>query len=124
MNKLLKFVILVTIVLLHSSMSWSKSDNDSIHSSTGEPTNDSVLIAYSDLRIANSKMIELKYEQEINRNYRTIVSNDSIAINSLNLRIDNMVENHKRDIRRVKRERNLLGITSIGAFIALLVSLF
>lgn len=112
------------IVLLHSSMSWSKSDNDSIHSSTGEPTNDSVLIAYSDLRVANSKMIELKYEKEINRNYRTIVSNDSIAINSLNLRIDNMVENHKRDIRRVKRERNLLGITSIGAFIALLVSLF
>lgn len=112
------------IALLHSSMSCSKSNNDSIYSSTGEPTKDSVLIAYSDLRIANSKMIELKYEQEINRNYRTIVSNDSIAINSLNLRIDNMVENHKRDIKRVKRERNLLGITSIGAFVALLVSLF
>src|SRR5574344_483748 len=124
MNKLLKFVILVMIVLLHSFMSWSKSNNDSIYSSTGGPTNDSVLIAYSDLRVANSKMVELKYEKEINRNYRTIVSNDSIAIGNLNLRINNLVENHKRDIKRVKRERNLLGITSIGAFIALLVSLF
>lgn len=112
------------IVLLHSSMSWSKSDNDSIHSSTGGLTQDSVLIAYSDLRVANSKMVELKYEKEINKHYRTIVSNDSIAINNLNLRIDNLVENHKRDIKRIKRERNLLGITSIGAFIALLVSLF
>lgn len=124
MKKLLKFVILVMIALLTCSMSWSKSDNDSIHSSTGEPTQDSVLIAYSDLRVANSKMVELKYEKEINKHYRTIVSNDSIAINSLNLRIDNMVEKHKRDIKRVKRERNLLGITSIGAFVALLVSLF
>ena len=124
MNKLLKFVILVMIVLLHSSTSWSKSDNDSINSSTGGLTQDSVLIAYSDLRVANSKMVELKYEKEINKHYRTIISNDSIAINNLNLRIDNLVENHKRDIKRVKRERNLLGITSIGAFIALLVSLF
>ena len=112
------------IVLLHSSMSCSKSNNDSIYSSTGGPTNDSVLIAYSDLRVANSKMVELKYEKEINRNYRTIISNDSITIGNLNLRINNLVENHKRDIKRVKRERNLLGITSIGAFIALLVSLF
>ena len=112
------------IVLLHSSMSWSKSDNDSIHSSTGEPIQDSVLIAYSDLRVANSKMVELKYEKEINKHYRTIISNDSIAIDNLILRIGNMEENHKRDIRRIKRERNLLGITSISAFIALLVSLF
>lgn len=110
--------------LLNCSTSWSKSDNDSINSSTGGLTQDSVLIAYSDLRVANGKMVELKYEKEINKHYRTIINNDSIAINNLILRIGNMEENHKRDIKRYKRERNILGVTAFGAFVSLLVSLF
>ena len=112
------------IVLLNCSTSWSKSDNDSINSSTGGLTQDSVLIAYSDLRVANSKMVELKYEKEINKHYRNIINNDSITINNLILRIGNMEENHKRDIKRYKRERNILGVTAFGAFVSLLVSLF
>ena len=112
------------IVLLHCSTSWSKNDNDGVISSTVEAINDSVLIAYSDLRIANAKMTELKYEKEINKHLRTVIDNDSIAISNLNLRIVSLDSDYRRDIKRLKRERNILSITSFGLFTALIISLF
>jgi len=111
------------IALLTCSTSWSRSRDADDTSSTGGLTQDSVLIAYSDLKIANAKMTELKYEKEINKKYRDIISNDSIAINYLNLRISNMDKDYKRNIRRVKRERNALGATSISAIVLLIISL-
>ena len=41
---------------------------------------DSVLISYNDLRLANSKLIELDYEKKINTNLRSVIVNDSIII--------------------------------------------
>lgn len=56
--------------------------NDAAIPSTGERhnSNDSVLISYDDLRIANSKLIQLQYEKEINNELRNVVHNDSIII--------------------------------------------
>ncbi len=41
---------------------------------------DSVLISYNDLRLANSKLIELDYEKKINKSLKSIIVNDSIVI--------------------------------------------
>ena len=41
---------------------------------------DSVLVSYNDLRLANSKLIELDYEKKINTTLRSIIVNDSIII--------------------------------------------
>ena len=68
-------------VLLSYSTSWCQNDN-TISSSTGGLTakSDSVLIAYDDLRKANAKMVELKYEKEINDSLRSIIKNNEIII--------------------------------------------
>ena len=41
---------------------------------------DSVLVSYDDLRLANSKLIELDYEKKINATLQNIIVNDSIII--------------------------------------------
>lgn len=41
---------------------------------------DSVLVSYNDLRLANSKLIELDYEKKINTTLKSIIVNDSIII--------------------------------------------
>ena len=75
------------IVLLSCSTSWCQNDNATI-SSTGELTasHDSVLIAFDDLRKANAKMVELKYEKEINDSLRSIIKNDDIIMREYSLR--------------------------------------
>lgn len=88
MQNLLKLKILTMIVLLGCSINLlaSSVDMTCTYLSTGgvvvEDTNvkDSVLISYNDLRLANSKLIELDYEKKINTTLRTIVANDSIII--------------------------------------------
>ena len=102
--------------------------SDAQHSSTGglqqdSLTTDSVLIAYNDLRKVNAKLIELKYEKEINENLRSIVFNDSIAIHVLNTKISNIDTNYKKEIKRIKRERNVAGGIGLGAIILLIISL-
>ena len=65
------------IVLLSCLSSWS--ENNAHIPSMGDVSQDSVLIAVDDLRVANAKMIELKYEKEVNNSLREIVKNDSIV---------------------------------------------
>lgn len=99
------------IVLLGSFMSLSANDNQ--HSFTGERVNvaDSVLISYDDLRIANSKLMELEYEKRINTNLRQIVYNDSIVINDYAKLNEKLRNNNKK----VKRQRNVcLGIAIVA----------
>lgn len=96
--------------------------NDSIHPSKGEEvklvtTNDSVLIAYSDLRIVNSKLIELDYEKEINKKLKTIIVNDSISINSYQ-RINEQLNN---DCKKAISQRNIS--IAIGTF-AIICTIF
>lgn len=87
--------------------------------STGElgDLNDSVQISYDDLRIVNSKLIQLEYEKKINRRLKDVISNDSIMV-------VNMEANNKRiteECKKVTRQRNVcLGVT----IVAIIVSIF
>ena len=91
------------IVLLSYSTSWSKNDSDTIPS-TGELTvsTDSILIAVDDLRKANAKMVELKYEKEANKALREIVENDDRIIREYN----NKTNALEKQITQVKKQRN------------------
>ena len=104
MQKLLRSVLLITIVLLSCSTSWCQNDNATI-SSTGELTTspDSILIAFNDLRKANAKMVELKYEKEINDSLRSIIKNDDIIMRKYSSNVDAL----KKQVKQVKRQRNL-----------------
>ena len=104
MQKLLRSVLLITIVLLSCSTSWCQNDNATIPS-TGELTAspDSVLIAFNDLRKANAKMVELKYEKEINDSLRSIIKNDDIIMREYSRNVDAL----KKQVIQVKRQRNL-----------------
>ena len=92
------------IVLLSCSTSWCQNDNATI-SSTGELTAspDSVLIAFDDLRKANAKMVELKYEKEINDSLRSIIKNDDIIMREYSSNVDAL----KKQITQAKKQRNL-----------------
>lgn len=88
-------------------------------SSTGEVTKDSVLVAIDDLRAANAKMIELRYEKEINNSLKEIIKNDSVAIVALREN-DSVVEERAK---KYKRERNIAGGAGGALLILLILSL-
>lgn len=96
------------IVLLGCSINLLASNVDMTctHPSTGgvvvEDTNvkDSVLISYNDLRLANSKLIELDYEKKINTTLRTIVANDSIIIQHYKNNNTLLNKSYKKAIRQ------------------------
>ena len=92
------------IVLLSCSISWCQNDNATI-SSTGELTAspDSVLIAFDDLRKANAKMVELKYEKEINDSLRSIIKNDDAIMRKYRSNVNAL----KKQITQAKKQRNL-----------------
>ena len=95
---------MTTIVLLSCSTSWCQNDNTTI-SFTGELTasTDSVLIAFDDLRKANAKMVELKYEKEINDSLRSIIKNDDAIMREYRSNVDAL----KKQITQAKKQRNL-----------------
>jgi hypothetical protein len=84
---------------------------------------DSVLIAYSDLKKVNGKLIELKYEKEINEHLRSIMHNDSIAIDGLRSRIISDERYYKKQIKEVKTQRNLVGGVGVISIILLFISI-
>lgn len=104
MQKLLRLVLSTTIVLLSCSTSWCQNDNATIPS-TGEPTAtpDSVLISFDDLRKANAKMVELKYQKEINDSLRSIIKNDDVIMREYKRNANAL----KEQVKQVKKQRNL-----------------
>lgn len=78
------------------------------------------MIAYDDLRIVNSKLVELDYEKQINANLRQVVANDSIIINdynAINTRLN-------QDCKKYIRQRNIaigggIFITILGTILLL-----
>ena len=91
------------IVLLSYSTSWCQNDNTTISSTGGLITkSDSVLIAYDDLRKANAKMVELKYEKEINDSLRSIIANDEIIIGEYNRKVDALNKQIKQENKKYK----------------------
>lgn len=94
--------------------SWS--ENNAMLSFTGEVPHDSVLVSVDDLRAANAKMIELRYEKEINLSLKEIIKNDSVAI--MALKQDNSIIESKA--KEYKKQRNIAGGTS-GVLLVLLI---
>ena len=112
------------IVLLGCSINLlaNNTNIDNFHLSTGEVVQfkDSVLISYDDLRLVNSKLIELKYEKQINMNLRNIISNDSIVIQ--NYQVIN--EKINKDCKKAIRQRNIMFGSAIVLFITTLITIF
>lgn len=105
------------IALLSYSTSWCQSN--SLLSSTGEQCGkyDSVLISYKDIRTVNSKLIELKYEKEINDSLRVIINNDDKIIKEYN----NNIKSLNTKIKKVTTQRNIIGIGGIVSILALII---
>lgn len=64
---------------------------------------DSILIAFDDLRKANAKMVELKYEKEINDSLRSIIKNDDAIMREYRSNVNAL----KKQITKAKKQRNL-----------------
>ena len=111
------------IALLGCSINLSANDTDidSLHLSTGDvvQTNDSVLISYDDLRLANSKLIELEYEKQINNNFRSIISNDSIVIRNY----QTLNERVNKDCKKAIRQRNIVFGGAAVLFLTTIITL-
>ena len=99
------------IVLLGYSINLlaSNTNTNCTHLSTGGVVGkntivkDSVLVSYDDLRLANSKLIELNYEKKINTTLRNIVANDSIIIQHYKTS-NNLL---KKSCKKAIRQRNI-----------------
>ena len=102
------------IVLLSYSIS-SLAQNDK-HSSTGEL--DSVRVSYNDLRIVNSKLVELDYTKQINNKLYQIVHNDSIVIDNYK----SVNNNLNKVVTKYKHQRNITFITTLCAIVGMIVS--
>lgn len=84
--------------------------------STGEL--DSVRVSYDDLRVVNSKLIELDYTKQINNKLYQIVHNDSIIINNYKIVNDNL----NKAMIKYKRQRNITFVTALCAIVGMVVS--
>lgn len=103
------------------NLSANNTDVDSLHHSTGEVVQpkDSVLISYDDLRLANSKLIELDYERQINSNLRCVISNDSIIIRDYQV----LNERINKDCKKVTRQRNIAFGGAVFLFLTTIITL-
>lgn len=102
------------IVVLSYSTSWCQNN---VIPSTGELSDSLVLVPIEAIKIANSKMIELKYQKEINDSLRSIISNDSAIISEYK----ELTNKKDRTIKKVKKQRNSI---VFGSAILILLALF
>ena len=111
------------ILLLSYSKSWCQSELPI--SSKGDV--DSVLVSYNDLRIANSKMIELKYQKAANDTLRAIVANDRVIIGKLNESLEKykVVNDNLNNVSK-KQKKNLVIFksTTVLAIVGLVIAVF
>lgn len=109
------------IALLNYSINSSSNDNIPF---TGEEESDSTLIAYSDLKIVNSKLIELEYEKEINTKLISIIKLDSLVIDTLlfnnNLLYNKNIELIDRQSKLKKQRNTAIGVGVISLIIAIM----
>lgn len=106
-------------LLAYSTSLYGSESVNVVNPSTGGLVNrnDSVRIAYDDLRIVNSKLIQLDYEIKTNNKLRTIVANDSIIINDYKTINYNLNEDCKKAIK----QRNIgIGCGVLGVIIGIL----
>lgn len=109
---------MTTIVLLSCSIGLSGSNQ--YIPSTGELVNqDSVNVSIDDLRIVNSKLVELKYEKEANKVLRDIVRNDSCIIADNNKTIVQL----KTKVKKVTKQRDMIGVAGAASIILFIISI-
>lgn len=106
------------IVLLSCSIGLSGS-NQYISSTGGLVNQDSVNVSIDDLRIVNSKLVELKYEKEANKILRNIVHNDSCIIDDNNKTINQL----KTKVNKVTKQRNVIGVAGAASIILFIISI-
>lgn len=87
---------------------------------------DSVSIAIDDIRIVNSKLVELNYKDDIIYNYKKLTEEDSIIISKL--RYDNTIlvkENnkYKTNNKKLEKQRNICGGVAAGSIVGLIITL-
>lgn len=111
------------IVLLSCSINLLASSintNRTCSSTGGVVVEDSVLVSYNDLRLANSKLIELDYEKKINKTLRSVIVNDSIIIK--HYKNSNILLN--KSYKKLIRQRNIaIGGGVIFSIVTLLLLL-
>lgn len=115
------------IVLLFYSMNLFASNDNTALFYGGADTCETVQINYNDIRIVNSKLIELEYEKEINNRLKLIIASDSVIIDTLTNRVHNLNSNNyelaKRNTR-LKKQRNIgFGVASISIILAIIAIL-
>ena len=141
MTLLKNYIILILTVLLIYSTSWCQSnydnnfyDNDvsfyicdsiSCYSDTIIKHCDSVIVSVDALRIANTKMIELKYQKEINANLQEVIRVDSMLISSFESNLFAIKKQAKEEIDNMKKQRNkaiVIGSASSSILLILLIA--
>ena len=112
------------IALLGCSINLLASNSGSVQHNLSmggrEQPSDSVLISYSDLKVVNSKLIELEYEKQINTKLRNIVSNDSIIINDYKT----INEQITKDCKKAIKQRNIMFGSTALFFVTSLFLIF
>ena len=103
------------IVLLSCSINSSSKNLSLLQGSSP----DSVTVAVADLRKANSKLIQLSYEKDINSKLRQIVKNDSVLIEQTRQECVLL----RRQSKKVKTQRNVAVGGAAAAIVLLILSL-
>lgn len=86
---------------------------------TGGLEHDSIKVAIDDIRKANTKLIELSYEKDINNNLRQIIVNDSVLIEQARQRYILL----DKSCKKVTKQRNVACCSAASAIILLILSL-
>lgn len=107
------------IVLLSCSTSWCQNKHTIPFTGVLEQGDTLIEVPISTIKIANSKMVELKYQKEINANLRQVVANDSIIIAGLK----NNVLYEQNKAKEYKKQRNIAGGAGIGALLVAILAL-
>lgn len=115
-------------MLLSCLKSWSQNSNYNI-----SLTGDSVMVAISDLRIVNSKLITAKYDAERIIIKDSIINLQNQKYNALNIEVKNLQDklyvanelndNLERSIEKLNKRNKILSGISGGAIAAFVVCL-
>ena len=108
-------------LLGYSTNSYASNSTDYLNLSTGELVipEDSVLISYNDLRIVNSKLIELEYTKQKNIKLNNIIYNDSILISNYKIINNSLIKTNNK----LKTKNKISFITALVAIIGFGISL-
>jgi hypothetical protein len=101
-------------------MSWCQNN---IPSTWGVSKPDSVFVSLQAIKIANAKMIELKYEKEINKHYLDVICADSIIIDGLCNNAEYSKVKHEQEIKYITKQRNKAIIIGSGSSLLLFILL-